>query len=1060
MQKNKLTSILVLMMSVIILIGAFCLPASAATSISKATVTYTSAQTYTGKAITPAVTVKVGKTTLKKGTHYTVAYKNNKAVGKATITVTGKGSYSGKVTKYFYISPKAVTNLKATPYAKQIKLTWTKATGATAYQIQQKIGGTWTKIATVSGSSTSYTVTGLNGATKYDFRVRGYAKSGSKVLYSAFKSISATTTIGKATGIKASDIADSTATLRWDKVSGANSYRIVLTNVAKNYKKNYTSTTNSLKLTGLTSLTEYKVTITASNTSKNITGAASAAYKFSTAPASVTNLQAIVDEYGAVSLTWNKVAGADGYKVIYNKLDASGNVTATKDSGVITKNSCGIKNLTPLSYYVFKVVSAVKTDSGSYIYSKEVSTAKILIPVTKVSDFTATPNGTEIKLSWSRPSNIDGYKIFKNGTLVADLEPSTTSYTLKGITAGTSCTVAISAYYKNTDGAKNEINVKTSSTTIQSVTFASRPSSLKVGETFQLSVNVSPENAPDKSVTYTSGNTSVATVGSTGLITAKAAGTTIITAASVADPDKKVSFTLTVSAESASTKVESVSLKSEYVIYEGELLSLNPTFTPATATDKSYTVTGADNSDYEFSKYISVTTSGFLNGKKATVDSKGNAFYFTVTVKTNDGGKTATTRVKVLPKMIYVEYNGIDASPWYCGNSAKLSADLNDELVGKYSLSDIRFKSDNESIATVSNDGVVTCKGVGDVVITAYIPGTNYSGDFKLYSRKGLHIEDAFFDSCQAGKTYQISALIKPSAGNDSILYYTGDESIATVSSSGLVTFKKSGTVAITVLNASDPFNPKYVWLTSDKFTAPSSSASQLLTSMKTTANALKSRSNLPSITRFEDATATNFYLSSNKLSAAELQSIFSSVLTPKNNYYAPVVANNTNYTTLKNEFMNNVPVIGQSYVISTALADSDVQSINLTNSEKDYCYEIKLTLKEENMSSLPTSAASTRHGKVFDILTSSYIDTYLNKINSQSSMSVTYGSFSQRYYNSSLTLRINKATGNIERATYDMNLDVNVTNFKMKYSILLTYTTDVSFKVNNTVIIDFADYQ
>ena len=1058
MQKKRLTSVLVLIMSVIILACAFCLPASAATSIAKATVTYTSAQTYTGSAIKPTVTVKLSGKKLTKDKHYTVAYKNNKAVGKATITVTGKGSYSGKVTKYFYISPKAVTNLKATPAANKVTLKWTKATGATSYQIQQKIGGTWTKIATTSNAS--YTVTGLSGATKYEFRVRGYAKSGSKVLYSAFKSVSATTTIGTATGISASDIADTTATLKWGKVSGANSYRITLVNIATNYKKNYTSTTNSLKLTGLTSLTKYKVTITASNTSKNLTGAASAAYTFTTAPAGVTNLKVSVDEYGVVSLTWDKVAGADGYKVIYNKLDVSGNVVAKNESGVMTKNSCGVSKLTPLSYYVFKVVTAVKTDSGSYIYGKEVVTDKVLIPVTKVSDFTATPNGTEIKLSWSRPSNIDGYKIYKNGTLVADLEPSTTSYTLKGITAGTSCTVAISAYYKTTDGAKSEITVKTSTSTIQSVTFASRPSSLKVGETYPLSVSVLPENAPDKSVTYTSSNTAVATVSTSGLITAKSAGTTIITAASVADPDKKVSFTLTVSAEAASTKVESISLKSEYVVYEGELLSLNPTFTPATATDKSYTVTGSNSGDYEFSKYISVTTSGFLNGKKATVDSSGNAFYFTVTVKTNDGGKTATTKVKVLPKMIYVEYNGIDASPWYCGNSAKLSADLNDELVGKYSLSDIRFKSDNESIATVSNDGVVTCKGVGDVVITAYIPGTNYSGDFKLYSRKGLHIEDAFFDSCQAGKTYQISAQIKPNAGSDTILYYTSDSTIATVDSNGLVSFKKAGTVTITVLNSSDPFNPKYVWLTSDKFTAPSSSASQLLTSMKTTANALKSRTNLPSVTRFEDATATNFYLSSNKLSAAELQSIFSSVLTPKNNYYAPVVANNTNYTTLKNEFMNNVPVIGQSYVISSALADSDVQSINLTNSDKDYCYEIKLTLKEENMSSLPTSASSTRHGKVFDILTSSYIDTYLNKINSQSSMSVTYGSFSQRYYGSSLTLRINKATGNIERATYDMNLDVNVTNFKMKYSILLTYTTDVSFKVNNTVIIDFADYQ
>ena len=517
-------------------------------------------------------------------------------------------------------------------------------------------------------------------------------------------------------------------------------------------------------------------------------------------------------------------------------------------------------------------------------------------------------------------------------------------------------------------------------------------------------------------------------------------------------------FAVSASAETEKIKVQSVSLKSEYVIYEGEFLSLNPTIKPETATDKSYTITGSNSGDYEFNKYISITTSGFLNGKKATVDSSGNAFYFTVTVRTNDGGKTATTKVKVLPKMIYVEYNGIDSSPWYYGNTAKLSASLNDELVGKYSLSDIRFKSDNESIATVSNDGIVTCKGVGDVVITAYIPGTNYSGDFKLYSRKGLQIDDTFFDSCQVGKTYQISAQIKPNAGSDSILYYTSNSSVATVDSNGLVSFKKAGTVTITVLNASDPFNPKYVWMTSNKFTAPSSSASQLLSSMKTTANALKSRTNLPSVTRFEDATATNFYLSSNKLSAAELQSIFSSVLTPKNNYYAPVVANNTNYTTLKNEFMANVPVAGQSYLISSALTDSDVQSINLTNNDTDYCYEIKLTLKEETMPSLPTSPASTRHGKVFDILTSSYIDTHLNKINSESSLSVTYGAFSQRYYGSSLTLRINKATGNIERAIYDMNLDVNVTSFKMKYSILLSYTTDISFKVNNIICIDFSE--
>ena len=47
-------------------------------SLAKATVAVVSAVSYTGKAQKPAVTVKVGKTTLKKGTDYTLTYANNK----------------------------------------------------------------------------------------------------------------------------------------------------------------------------------------------------------------------------------------------------------------------------------------------------------------------------------------------------------------------------------------------------------------------------------------------------------------------------------------------------------------------------------------------------------------------------------------------------------------------------------------------------------------------------------------------------------------------------------------------------------------------------------------------------------------------------------------------------------------------------------------------------------------------------------------------------------------------------------------------------------------------
>ena len=60
-------------------------------------------QTYSGKALEPAVTVKLGDKTLVKGTDYDVKYSNNVNVGTATVTVTGKGAYTGTKTSSFTI---------------------------------------------------------------------------------------------------------------------------------------------------------------------------------------------------------------------------------------------------------------------------------------------------------------------------------------------------------------------------------------------------------------------------------------------------------------------------------------------------------------------------------------------------------------------------------------------------------------------------------------------------------------------------------------------------------------------------------------------------------------------------------------------------------------------------------------------------------------------------------------------------------------------------------------------------------------------------------------------
>ncbi len=65
--------------------------------------------TYTGQALTPAITVKDGETTLTLNTDYTVAYADNTAAGTATVTVTGTGNYSGEASATFTIQKADIT---------------------------------------------------------------------------------------------------------------------------------------------------------------------------------------------------------------------------------------------------------------------------------------------------------------------------------------------------------------------------------------------------------------------------------------------------------------------------------------------------------------------------------------------------------------------------------------------------------------------------------------------------------------------------------------------------------------------------------------------------------------------------------------------------------------------------------------------------------------------------------------------------------------------------------------------------------------------------------------
>lgn len=130
--------------------------------------------TYTGKARKPAVTIYDGSYKLKSGTDYTLSYKNNKEIGEATITVTGKGKYTGTKTIKFKIVPKK-PEIKVSKKSSKITVSWGEIAGAEKYQIYCSVnGGKYKRIATTS--KTSYSTSKLNVKDDLKFKVRAYTE--------------------------------------------------------------------------------------------------------------------------------------------------------------------------------------------------------------------------------------------------------------------------------------------------------------------------------------------------------------------------------------------------------------------------------------------------------------------------------------------------------------------------------------------------------------------------------------------------------------------------------------------------------------------------------------------------------------------------------------------------------------------------------------------------------------------------------------------------------------------------------------------------------------------
>ena len=163
----------------------------------KATVSGISNKSYTGKNITQSITVKYNGKTLRKDTDYTVSYSSNKNIGTATVKITGKGSYTGTITKTFKINPAKQEIQKLTAKSKAFFVDWAQKGSATGYEIQYATNSKFTsakKVTITNNKTDTKTISKLSGKKKYYVRVRSYTTVKGTKYYGAWSSVKNVTT--------------------------------------------------------------------------------------------------------------------------------------------------------------------------------------------------------------------------------------------------------------------------------------------------------------------------------------------------------------------------------------------------------------------------------------------------------------------------------------------------------------------------------------------------------------------------------------------------------------------------------------------------------------------------------------------------------------------------------------------------------------------------------------------------------------------------------------------------------------------------------------------------
>ena len=321
-------------------------------------------------------------------------------------------------------------------------------------------------------------------------------------------------------------------------------------------------------------------------------------------------------------------------------------------------------------------------------------------------------------------------------------------------------------------------------TLAKSITIDKAAVSLKATETATLVATVLPETTTDKAVTWKSDNEAVATVDANGVVTAIAVGEANITATTTDGSNLTATCKVTV----VPTPAASITLNTTAVTLKAtETATLTTTILPATTTNKAV----AWKSDNE--AIAKVDANGVV-----TAIAVGET---TITVTTADGSNlSATCKVTVVPTPAASITLNTTAVTLKATETATLTTTI---LPATTTNKAVTWKSDNEAIATVDANGVVTAIAVGEANITATTTdGTNLSATCKVT------VEQTFASSISLDKTTislkateseTLKATILPATTtNQAVTWKSDNEAIATVDANGVVTAHEVGVATIT----------------------------------------------------------------------------------------------------------------------------------------------------------------------------------------------------------------------------------------------------------------------